>query len=196
MWDESGSMSGSNSLKLGPEYKKLIDDYIAEQEDKMAKRTRCKFCSQVVKVVTSLGNEVLEKHIHDPHGASGGQHCVGSWQKAADAAVAWGLQEAKRKARDKVYGSELDMPRNIAEDHKAFRDIITSDAPAAKELKKKIKDGTLYHNGKVRVRPNPEPMLCQCCGKPLLDNMDCYYGDCKGKPKYKPMKLSVEILED
>ncbi len=197
MWDQSGSMSGPSHWELGPEYKKLINDYMAKQKDQMTKRIRCSFCSQVVKVETIFGKEVLERHVYDPHGASGGQNCVGSG-KAIDASVANLLQEARRKARNKFYPSELDMPKNIAEDHKAFRDIINSE-PVKMKLKEKIKNGTIFHQGRVRrvekVEKNEEPYKCPRCGGSTY-TMDCFYGDCTPKAKYKPIKCSVEILED
>lgn len=197
MLDESGSISGPD-FKLGPEYKKLIDDYIAEEKDRMAKRIRCSYCLQIVKIGIVLGEEVLERHVHDPHGASGGQHCIGSGQKVEKVNKINSQWAAIKKAKKSV-GSELEMPKNIAEDHKAFRDIITGSEPVKMKLKEKIKNGSIFHSPQrhFTVR-NPEPILCSVCGENAMNNMDCFYGECMGKPKskYKPLKCSVEIIED
>lgn len=184
MLDQSGSIPSCCHWEHKEEYEKLI-------KDSMKRYVRCSYCLKMVQIVTVLGKEILERHIHDPHGASGGQNCVGSSMPIE-------IHE--------FYESELDMPKNMEEDHKAFRDIITSNKPVVIKLKEKIKNGTIFHQGGNRyrqfneikkpdgTRPYVERMVC---GKPAIHNQDCFYGQCNGKPKstHKVFNGSVEIME-
>jgi hypothetical protein len=161
----------------GEEYEKLFEDRMF---------TRCNFCSRAIEIETVLNKQILQSHDDNK-----GYRCYGSGKSIKD-------NDEWLRTKKRYFGSELDMPKNIKEDHEAFRDIITSNKPVTIKLKEKIKNGSIFHQGRTRKIPpkNTEPTNCPICGEVYWKSFDCYYGDCRPKStKFKPPKISVEILE-
>jgi hypothetical protein len=160
------------------------------------KYIRCTFCLRLIKTEFIIGVNALQQHDD-----VGGRRCMGSgksFEEIQRVNTQWDkLGENNKKFKERLAQvlERMDMPKNIGEDHKAFGDIIKSDAPVAIKLKEKIKNGTIFFQGRSQVEKNTEPYKCPVCNEPVSVRSDCFHGHCK-KSKHKPIKCSVEIIED